>query len=71
MIKLKKKKQSKKKEKKAYACKPSGPPCLEQKTGKKTQTHEPREAHVPMPTICFIFYMVVQRVLDQKCIVKN
>jgi hypothetical protein len=41
------------------------------KQEKKTQTHEPREAHVPMPTICFIFYMVVQRVLDQKCIVKN
>lgn len=42
-----------------------------QKKKKKNQTHEPREAYVPMPTICFIFYMVVQRVLDQKCIVKN
>jgi uncharacterized membrane protein YadS len=37
----------------------------------KTQTREPREAHVPMSAIFFIFYMVVQRVLDQTCIVKN
>jgi hypothetical protein len=33
MIKLEEKKQSKKK---ACTCKPGGPPCLEQKTGKKT-----------------------------------
>jgi hypothetical protein len=38
------------------------------KKEKKTQTHEPREAHVPIPTF---FFMVDQRVLDQKCIVKN
>jgi hypothetical protein len=43
----------------------------QKKKKKKKQTHEPREAYVPMPTICFIFYMVVQHVLDQKCIVKN
>ena len=36
MIKLKTKKQSKKKrKKKAYACKPGGPPCLEQKKERK------------------------------------
>ena len=35
MIKLKKKNNLRKRKKKAYACKPSGPPCLEQKTGKK------------------------------------
>jgi len=72
MIKLKKKKQSKKKEKKRLMhASLVVHRAWNKKQEKKTQTHEPREAHVPMPTICFIFYMVVQRVLDQKCIVKN
>jgi hypothetical protein len=66
---IEKKNNLKKRKKKAYACKPGGPPCLEKKEEKKTQTHEPREAHVPIPTL--FFFMVDQRVLDQKCIVKN